>query len=83
MAQRLYHVREGRWKLILGQGSGGLDTKVQSKIKPVDREGQLYDLKNDPGEKVNLFNEKPEVVARLTQTYLEATKSKLMAKQQR
>lgn len=58
----MFAIREGTWKLIEGQGSGGF-TKL--KPAPGDPPGQLYDLAADPGETRNLYAEKPEVVARL------------------
>jgi arylsulfatase A-like enzyme len=58
-------VRDGRWKLINGLGSGGFSKP--SRIKPGvgDPQGQLYDLASDPGETTNLYLEKPQVVERL------------------
>ena len=58
----MFAIREGAWKLIEGQGSGGF-----TKIKPAPGEppGQLYDLATDPGEMKNLYAEQPERVARL------------------
>ena len=55
-------IRQGPWKLITGQGSGGF-TPVES--TPADPPGQLYHLGDDPGETQNLYNEQPETVARL------------------
>ena len=58
----VFAIRAGRWKLILGRGSGGF-----SKWKPpVDAPaGQLYDLVADPGERHNRYDEHADVVARL------------------
>ncbi len=44
-------VRDGKWKL-----------HVRKKEEPVD---ELYDLENDPGETMNVFEGQPDVVARL------------------
>ena len=55
-------IRQGPWKLIAGQGSGGF-TPVES--TPDDPPGQLYHLGDDAGETQNLYNEQPETVARL------------------
>lgn len=59
----MFAIREGRWKLIDGQGSGGF-----TKLKPAagDPPGQLYDLSTDPAETKNLFEQKSDVVARLS-----------------
>jgi arylsulfatase A-like enzyme len=67
----LHAVRDGRWKLHfphkyrsmeLGKpGSAG----VGGKAKPSKTELELYDLKNDQGETVNLLQQHPEVVDRL------------------
>jgi arylsulfatase A len=89
----LYSIREGPWKLIVGQGGGGSYSEdhspppVPNPAKPpLDEEGldqafaaspppapnptelpgQLYNLDNDVGETKNLYNEKPDLVARLT-----------------
>ncbi|MFM7932320.1 MAG: sulfatase/phosphatase domain-containing protein, partial [Pirellula sp.] len=50
-----FALREGDWKLIrfYGRADDGSD------------EHELYDLSSDPGERLNVFNEKPEIVARL------------------
>ncbi len=55
-------LRKGSWKIIFGPGAGGFNRKavVQEKLP-----GQLYDLATDPGEKKNLWSEKPELVAEL------------------
>lgn len=60
-------VREGDWKLITHLGSGGFSKP--RKVKPGESgpRGQLYDLAKDPGETTNLWSERPEVVARLTE----------------
>jgi len=62
----MFAIRKGDWKLILGLGSGGF-TKVDTKpAKQLGLQGQLYNLKDDPQEKNNLWKEKPEIVAELT-----------------
>ncbi len=62
-AQGMFAIREGAWKLIEGQGSGGF-TRVR--VEPGEPPGQLYHLADDPAETRNLFAEKPDVLARLT-----------------
>ena len=57
-----FAIRIGRWKLILGRGSGGFSRWKPPADAP---EGQLYDLAADPGETTNLYGDHPEVVERL------------------
>ncbi|MBA4191762.1 MAG: hypothetical protein C0467_27600, partial [Planctomycetaceae bacterium] len=55
-AAGVFAVRSGKWKLILGPGSGGADG-----TKP-----QLYDLSADIGEKTDLAAQHPDEVKRIT-----------------
>ncbi len=59
-----FAIRKGNWKLILCPGSGGWS--VPRPDDPEANEGlpgyQLYNLKNDPGEKENLLASHPDVV---------------------
>lgn len=67
-------IREGRWKLILGTECSGGHQGVTPEWKPnqggwdqirkitVD---QLYDLESDPYEQSNLFDQQPDIVAKL------------------
>jgi arylsulfatase A-like enzyme len=62
----LFAVREGKWKLCLSPGSGGLSaprpgSTEEKTLPPV----QLFDLQADPGEMRNLQAEHPEIVKRL------------------
>ena len=50
-------LRQGPWKFIDGQGSGGF-THVE--IAPTDPAGQLYHLGDDPAEERNLIETHPE-----------------------
>ena len=62
----VFGIRQGPWKLILdNQDSGGWVPPRGSGPKP-GTPGQLYHLEEDPGERNNLFDERPEVVRRLT-----------------
>jgi len=56
--------RDGRWKLILGKGSGGW-----SRGEDDGAAVQLYDLATDLGERRNLAGEQPERVAAMTAAY--------------
>jgi len=53
-------VRQGPWKLILGNGAGGFN--LPRKVKTP---GQLYHLGDDPGETTNLYDKHPEKVKAL------------------
>lgn len=52
-------------KLIEKRGSGGFSTPATYDPKPGEPAGQLYNLKGDPSETNNLYNEKPEKVKEL------------------
>jgi arylsulfatase A len=60
-------IREGRWKLCLAPGSGGLSaprpgSAEEQGLPPV----QLFDLEADPSEKTNLQAAHQDIVRRLT-----------------
>ena len=64
-------IRQGKWKYLDHQGSGGNDYS-REQLKPYalpdsapDAPGQLYDLEADPGETHNLYHDRPDVVERL------------------
>lgn len=60
-------IRQGKWKLAMRRGSGGFSRpKVVKNLAPGEAKGQLYDLTADPAERRNLYNERPDIVARLT-----------------
>ena len=62
----VFAIRHGPWKLILeNRDSGGWVRPKGSRPKP-GTPGQLYHLQDDPAELTNLFDEKPDVVRRLT-----------------
>ncbi len=60
---------QGDWKLIFGSGKGGISGRYfkqqidDSTLKGLN--GELYNLKDDPSEKKNLYAEKPDIVERL------------------
>ena len=75
----MHAIREGPWKLLLGQGGGGFDSGSQklSESKKSDSGEpplQLYNLEKDPGEKLNVYDSHPDIVRRL-QDVLETFKS--------
>jgi arylsulfatase A len=64
-------IREGDWKYLDHPGSGGnnynrpdLLPYIVEELAP-DAPGQLYDLKNDPGETKNLYHQHPKIVKRM------------------
>lgn len=63
-----FTIREGRWKLILGLGSGGFTAPKTVDPAPGGPRGQLYDLIADPREENNLHDRRPDIVARLSTT---------------
>ena len=58
-------IRAGNWKLIPELGSGGFSNPRREKPQPGGPQGQLYDLASDPSETTNLYQQHPEIVARL------------------
>jgi arylsulfatase A-like enzyme len=59
-----FAIKNGPWKLVLARGSGGWslpEAKAPADAPP----GQLYNTAEDPGEKVNLYEKRPEVVSEL------------------
>lgn len=62
----LFAIRQGKWKLIEGLGSGGFTPPRTEQPQPGGPNGQLYDLLDDPQEKDNLYLKKPDVVKELT-----------------
>ena len=73
-------VREGPWKYLDHQGSGGNDYSrdklafARRDATDWDAPAQLYNLDEDPGEMNNLYHQYPEKVAQL-KAQLEATKA--------
>ena len=58
----MFAIRQGKWKLILGRGSGGWSGRGRPEDPPV----QLYDMSVDVSERINLCNEHPDIVEGLT-----------------
>jgi arylsulfatase A-like enzyme len=54
-------IRQGDWKLILRR-----ERRRRQQESNSGAPGQLYNLKNDPAEKDNLWDRYPDVVGRLT-----------------
>ena len=81
-------IRDARWKFISGVGAPGKGKKAQGPVVALlgseseqandsrDQAGpRLFDLQNDPGERVNVAKDHPEIVARL-KALLEAQRAK-------
>ena len=58
----LFAIREGKWKLVAGNGSGG---RQEPRGEPFGRPYQLYDLSEDIGETTDLLTKSPETAKRL------------------
>ncbi len=58
-------IRSGEWKLIDQLGSGGFSEPGFLQPGPGDPSGQLYHLSEDPFETINLYDVRPDQVARL------------------
>jgi len=72
-------IRRGPWKYLDHKGSGGNNYERKHMVPfalpdtAPDAPGQLYNLKNDPGETTNLYYKHPEIVNEL-KTQLETYK---------
>ncbi|MEZ5104998.1 MAG: arylsulfatase [Draconibacterium sp.] len=62
----LFAIRYGDWKLIEGRGSGGFSEPVFYDPKPGEAPGQLFNIKDDPSETFDLYQQKTEIVKQLT-----------------
>ncbi len=58
-------VRQHDWKLIDGLGSGGFSQPRRIQPQPGEPAVQLYNLREDPVENVNLAKQRPEIVEQL------------------
>ncbi len=63
----MFAIRKGDWKLILGRGSGGFTAPRRYSPEVGEPIGQLYDIVTDPGETTNLYLERGDMVAELTE----------------
>ncbi len=69
----MFSIRKGKWKLVLGKGSGG-----RTKVPANDPELQLFDMSKDVSETTNLYLKQPKVVNELKallDTYKESGRS--------
>lgn len=65
-AAGMFAIRDGKWKLVLGNGSGG---RAKPRGKPFGKPYRLFDLSEDIAETANLVEKHPQVVERLTKTF--------------
>ena len=63
-AAGMFAIRDGQWKLVLGNGSGG---RQQPRGQAFGEPFQLYDLSSDIGEQTDVADKHPEIVERLTE----------------
>lgn len=70
----MFAIREGQWKLVLGNGSGG---RQQPKGKPFGKPFQLFDLSRDSGETFSLATDRPDIVQDLTSKFYKIAGSDL------
>ena len=71
-----YAIRMGDWKLIEGLGSGGFTVPKQINPSAGMPSAQLYNLKKDIAETVNLYDQYPDQVARLRKQLQEIKEAK-------
>jgi arylsulfatase A-like enzyme len=64
----MFAVRDGDWKLILGNGSGGREQPAGSNF---ERPFQLFNLRRDISESIDLAEQQPETVRRLEKAFQE------------
>lgn len=62
-ASGMFAIRDGQWKLVAGNGSGG---RQAPRGKPFAKPYQLFDMQADIAETKNVAEEHPDVVERLT-----------------
>lgn len=60
-----FSLRHENWKLVMGSDSGGFSEPTGRPCDATFRDGQLYDLIEDPAETENLWDARPEIVRRL------------------
>lgn len=64
----MFAIRSGKWKLVLGNGSGG---REQPRGKRFERPYALFDMSEDLAERRNMIEEKPGIAERLEAKCLE------------
>jgi arylsulfatase A-like enzyme len=61
-----FAIRDGKWKLVMGSGSGG---RQKPKGKAFERPYQLYDLTDDIGEQRNVINDHRDIESKLLKDF--------------
>jgi arylsulfatase A-like enzyme len=79
---RFLAIRQGPWKLLAHQGSGGNAYDLHPRLKAYQlpnaapqSTGQLYNLDMDPGETHNLYEQEPEKAAELERLLRQSVES--------
>ncbi len=67
-ANGMFAIRDGKWKLVFGSGSGG---REHPGGKRWEHPYHLFDMAADPAETTNVVGQHPEVVGRLTSVMLQ------------
>lgn len=61
----LFSIRTKKWKYVEGKHCGGFHWKRRLENEPDVPPGQLYDMESDETEKVNLYEQHPDIVENL------------------
>ncbi len=61
-----FSIRQGPWKLNIGRGSGGFTPPAEYTPKGGEPAGELFNMADDVAETTNLYDKRPEIVAKLT-----------------
>ena len=61
----MFAIRDGKWKLVLGNGSGGREKPAGT---PFEKPYQLFDLSADIGEREDVIAQNADVAQRLEAT---------------
>ncbi len=64
----MFAIRDGKWKLVLGNGSGG---REKPRGKPFEKPYALFDMEQDPEEQHNVIDQHPQVAKRLEEKCLQ------------
>ena len=61
----MFSIRDGKWKLVAGNGSGGREKPTG---KPFEKPYHLFDMTKDISERSNVIDMNPEIATRLEAT---------------